>query len=202
MIIVIKWFFLQETNMPLAQPLSMPMLNTTCPSPFHRFTLLWIPCTRGRVWIITTKYTKMGLESFNGNPWWSSSNAFKDGMKRRGKERAEGEAEKSCPGVNTAPQPWSEMNGRPSVRDRQTNNCFPSVLTSPHQAPGPPSLYFISPNPKRGAEMNSFLQNFAEEEKKKKKENTVASPFKHCSRGEESSKERRGSSSLSSCAKD
>lgn len=84
-------------------------------------------------------------------------------MKRRGKERAEGKAEKSCPGVNTALQPWSEMNGRPSVRDRQTNNRFPSVLTSPQQAPGPPSLYFISPNPKRGAEMNSFLQNFAEE---------------------------------------
>lgn len=96
------------------------------------------------------------------------------------------------------------MNGRPSVRDRQTNNSFPSVLTSPHQAPGPPPLYFISPNPERGAEMNSFLQNFAEEEKKKKgkKKNTVASPFKQCSRGEESSKERRGSSSLSSCAKD
>lgn len=74
-----------------------------------------------------------------------------------GRERAEGEAEKSCPGVNTAPQPWSEMNGRPSVRDRQTNNSFPSVLTSPHQAPGPPPLYFISPNPKWGAEMNSFL---------------------------------------------
>lgn len=91
-------------------------------------------------------------------------------MKRRGEEeRAEGEAEKSCPGVNTAPQPWSEMNGRPSVRDRQTNNSFPSVLTSPHQAPGPPPLYFISPNPERGAEMNSFLQNFAEEEKRKRK---------------------------------
>lgn len=117
-------------------------------------------------------------------------------MKRRGKERAEGKAEESCPGVNTALQPWSEMNERPSVRDRQTNNCFPSVLTSPQQAPGPPSLlYFISPNPKRGAEMNSCLQNFAEEGKKK--ENTVA-----CSGGEVSSKERRESGSLSSCAKD
>jgi len=41
------------------------------------------------------------------------------------------------------------MNGGPSVRDRQTNNSFPSVLTSPHQAPGPPPFYFISPNPKR-----------------------------------------------------
>lgn len=49
--------------------------------------------------------------------------------------------------------------------------------------------------------MNSFLQNFAEDEKEKK-QNTVASPFKQWSRGEESSKERKGSSSLSSCAKD
>lgn len=92
------------------------------------------------------------------------------------------------------------MNGRLSVRDRQTNNSFPSELTSPHQAPGPPPLYFISPNPERGAGLNSFLQNFAEEENRKKK-NTVASPFKQYSGGEESSKERRGSSSLSSCAK-
>lgn len=95
-------------------------------------------------------------------------------MKREGrKKRAEGAAEKSCPGVNTAPQPWSEMNGRPSVRDRQTNNSFPSALTSPHQAPGPPPLYFICPNPERLAEMHSFLRNFAEQEKK----NTVARLF-------------------------
>lgn len=76
---------------------------------------------------------------------------------------------KSCPGVNTAPQPWSEMNGRLSVRDRQTNNSFPSVLTSPHQDPRPPPLYFISPNPEQGAGLNSFLQNFAEEETGKRK---------------------------------
>lgn len=60
------------------------------------------------------------------------------------------------------------MNGRLSVRDRQTNNSFPSVLTSPHQAPGPPPLYFISHNPERRTEMNSFLQNFAAKEKNKK----------------------------------
>lgn len=134
--------------------------------------LLRVPTTQGWVWIITVKYTKRGLESFNGNSWWSSSNALKDSMKRKegGGKGVEGEAEKSCPGVNTAPQPWSEMNGRPSVRDRRTNNSFPSVLTSPHQAPGPPPLYFISPNPEWGAgEMHTFLWNFAQEREKKKR---------------------------------
>lgn len=143
----------------------MPVLNTTGLRSFHSFanwkkqlTLLWVPGTWGRTWIIAVKYTKIGLESFNGNPWRSSSNA---------KERAEGGAEKRCPRVNTALQPWSEMNGRPSVRDRQTNNCFPSALTSLHQAPGPPPLCFISPNPKQRADMNSFLQTWLGMEKNK-----------------------------------
>lgn len=40
-------------------------------NPFHRLTygkkqitLLWLPCTRGQVWIITTKYTIIGAWKF------------------------------------------------------------------------------------------------------------------------------------------